>query len=98
MRLDRFLVGWYDRFLQTRKSRLCKSQKSLKNHQTKMGVSEKLEALKNLIPVKNEEMKADQLFEETADYIVFLKTQVEVLQRLIDLYGSNNGNENNKVV
>ncbi|KAI3462889.1 hypothetical protein Pfo_019552 [Paulownia fortunei] len=51
-------------------------------------VSDKLEALKNLIPSENPEMKPDQLFEETADYIVLLKTQVFVLQKLIDFYGS----------
>lgn len=51
-------------------------------------VSDKLEALKNLIPSDNVEIKADQLFQETADYIVLLKTQVFVLQKLIDFYGS----------
>ncbi|PIA63028.1 hypothetical protein AQUCO_00200804v1 [Aquilegia coerulea] len=86
----------------TPKPRVCKPRKTLSNGgkrvvEEHVGVSEKLEALKNLIPAKNEEMKADQLFEETADYIVFLKTQVEVLQRLIDLYGSKT-NEQKKVV
>lgn len=60
-------------------------------------VSDKLEALKNLIPSKNGEMKPDQLFQETADYIVLLNTQVLVLQKLIDFYGSQpqeNQNEN----
>ncbi|PHU27513.1 hypothetical protein BC332_05845 [Capsicum chinense] len=38
-------------------------------------VSEKLEALKQLIPANNGEIKPDQLFEETADYIVLLRTQ-----------------------
>ncbi|KAF7135686.1 hypothetical protein RHSIM_Rhsim08G0074700 [Rhododendron simsii] len=39
-------------------------------------VSDKLEALKNLIPAHaNGERKPDQLFQETADYIVLLKTQ-----------------------
>ncbi|KAF9624150.1 hypothetical protein IFM89_008088 [Coptis chinensis] len=84
-------------------SRLCNRRNTYKNfvnvgrrEEKQVGVSEKLEALKNLIPTKNEETrKADQLFEETADYIVFLRTQVEVLQRLIDIYGSN---EQKKVV
>ncbi|XP_049383047.1 uncharacterized protein LOC125847480 [Solanum stenotomum] len=52
-------------------------------------VSEKLEALKQLIPANNGEIKADQLFKETADYIVLLRTQVFVLQKLVDFYGSN---------
>ncbi|KAG5535181.1 hypothetical protein RHGRI_023087 [Rhododendron griersonianum] len=53
-------------------------------------VSDKLEALKNLIPAHaNGERKPDQLFQETADYIVLLKTQVLILQRLVDFYGSN---------
>ncbi|KAL2523040.1 uncharacterized protein Fot_26968 [Forsythia ovata] len=51
-------------------------------------VSDKLEALKNLIPSENGEMKPDLLFQETADYIVLLNTQVFVLQKLIDFYGS----------
>ncbi|PIN04656.1 hypothetical protein CDL12_22807 [Handroanthus impetiginosus] len=51
-------------------------------------VSDKLEALKNLIPSENSEIKPDQLFQEAADYIVLLKTQVFVLQKLIDFYGS----------
>ncbi|KAL7141070.1 hypothetical protein ABFS83_08G029800 [Erythranthe nasuta] len=59
-------------------------------------VSEKLDALRNLVPSQNAEMiKPDQdLFEETADYIVLLKTQVLVLQKLVDLYGSNTPQEN----
>ncbi|KAK4346429.1 hypothetical protein RND71_032768 [Anisodus tanguticus] len=52
-------------------------------------VSEKLEALKQLIPANNGEIKTDQLFKETADYIVLLRTQVFVLQKLVDFYGSN---------
>ncbi|KAB1211513.1 hypothetical protein CJ030_MR6G013255 [Morella rubra] len=52
-------------------------------------VSDKLEALKSLIPSHyGEIVKPDQLFQETADYIVFLRTQVVILQRLIELYGS----------
>ncbi|KAL6957351.1 hypothetical protein U1Q18_012256 [Sarracenia purpurea var. burkii] len=52
-------------------------------------VSDKMEALKNLIPAHNGDRKADQLFQETADYIVLLETQVLILQRLIGFYGSN---------
>ncbi|KAL3526584.1 hypothetical protein ACH5RR_011240 [Cinchona calisaya] len=55
-------------------------------------VSNKLEALKNLIPLHDDnhgrEMKTDQLFQETADYIVLLQTQISVLQKLVDFYGS----------
>ncbi|KAK3212590.1 hypothetical protein Dsin_017296 [Dipteronia sinensis] len=55
-------------------------------------VWDKLETLKNLIPgqINNEErtVKADQLFQETADYILLLRTRVVVLQRLIHFYGS----------
>lgn len=52
-------------------------------------VSGKLAALRNLIPSENAaDTKPDQLFRETADYIVLLKTQVLVLQKLVDFYGS----------
>ncbi|WCJ25602.1 hypothetical protein M5689_007473 [Euphorbia peplus] len=52
-------------------------------------VSLKLEALKNLIPSNNAEtVKPEQLFQETADYIVRLRTQVFILQNLIHIYGS----------
>uniref|UniRef100_A0A2P2MXJ4 Uncharacterized protein MANES_02G054200 n=1 Tax=Rhizophora mucronata TaxID=61149 RepID=A0A2P2MXJ4_RHIMU len=59
-------------------------------------VSDKLETLRNLISAQNGDIvKADQLFQETADYIVLLRTQVFVLQRLIEFYGpSSNGTEN----
>ncbi|KDP27231.1 hypothetical protein JCGZ_19930 [Jatropha curcas] len=63
---------------------------------SKSKVSEKLEALKNLIPANNgETVKAEQLFQETADYIVLLRTQVFVLQRLIEFYGSTTQPDNN---
>lgn len=66
----------------------CKSNK----------LSQKLKALKNLIPSQNEdEVKPDQLFKETADYIVFLRTRVLILQKLVEFYGNNN-NENENVV
>ncbi|KAJ4959952.1 hypothetical protein NE237_019862 [Protea cynaroides] len=74
------------------KTSLCRNQRRFSNvrddRRVELGVSAKLEALKNLIPAKNGDMKADRLFEETADYIVFLKAQVDILQRLIDFYGS----------
>nr|GME11394.1 transcription factor PAR2-like [Ipomoea batatas] len=65
-----------------------KSQRPLSG--TGDSVSDKLEALKQLIPSHDEEIKGDQLFQETADYIVLLRTQVLVLQKLIDFYGSSN--------
>ncbi|XAR71293.1 hypothetical protein NMG60_11028489 [Bertholletia excelsa] len=43
-------------------------------------LSDKLEALRSLIPSPNREKKANQLFQETAGYIVLLKTQVLILQ------------------
>ncbi|KAJ8774889.1 hypothetical protein K2173_019893 [Erythroxylum novogranatense] len=59
------------------------------NGQARSRVSDKLEALKNLIPTQNgDSMKADRLFQETADYIVRLRTQVFVLQRMIEFYES----------
>ncbi|XP_041003862.1 uncharacterized protein LOC121249205 [Juglans microcarpa x Juglans regia] len=54
-------------------------------------ISAKLEALKNLIPVGSngaEIIKPDQLFQETAEYILLLRTQVVMLQRLLEFYGS----------
>ncbi|XVE68281.1 hypothetical protein DITRI_Ditri09bG0055100 [Diplodiscus trichospermus] len=84
-------------------ARSCKRRRFSK-HCSKQ-VSDKLEALKSLIPrnVRNgsnyEIDKAEQLFQETADYIVVLKTQVFVLQKLIEFYdddddGSKNVNQN----
>ncbi|KAL5805698.1 hypothetical protein ACOSQ4_028431 [Xanthoceras sorbifolium] len=71
-------------------------------------VSDKLEALKNLIPghVNNKggggggggTVKADELFQETADYIVLLKTRVVVLQSLIQFYGSMEMDNQNVVI
>ncbi|KAK2989849.1 hypothetical protein RJ640_025508 [Escallonia rubra] len=43
-------------------------------------VPDKLEALKNLIPAGNGDIKPDQLFQETADYIVHLQAKVSILQ------------------
>ncbi|CAN8273178.1 unnamed protein product [Cochlearia groenlandica] len=64
-------------------------------------LSEKLKALKSLLPPstttttteEEEEEKCDggeteELFQETADYIVRLRNQVVVLQKLIKIYGS----------
>ncbi|KAK1410176.1 hypothetical protein QVD17_36711 [Tagetes erecta] len=56
-------------------------------------VSDKLEALKNLIPTQqitgdDAASSADKLFKETADYILLLRTQVSILQKLVDFYGS----------
>ncbi|KAM7516715.1 hypothetical protein LguiA_006298 [Lonicera macranthoides] len=61
--------------------------------------SDKLEALKKLIPLPvvvnnnnnddddDDDVKAtDQLFKQTADYILLLKTQVSILQGLVDFY------------
>ncbi|OIT05834.1 hypothetical protein A4A49_10739 [Nicotiana attenuata] len=72
----------------TRRSKPCKSQNNSRLVDDGGSISEKLEALKQLIPANNGEIKVDQLFQETADYIVLLKTQVFVLQKLVDFYGS----------
>ena len=62
-------------------------------------VSDKLEALKSIIPACTEEtVKPDQLFQETADYIVLLKTQVVILQRLLQFYGSSTDSDRDNVV
>lgn len=65
-------------------------QKPVERHRMSGGasVSDKLEALKSLIPSQSPEIKPEQLFQETADYIALLKTQVFVLQKLIDFYAS----------
>lgn len=53
-------------------------------------VSERLEALRNLVPPRTGSAKeketvsaTDRLFEETAEYILLLRSQVAVLQRLV---------------
>ncbi|KAM1954311.1 hypothetical protein FF2_023501 [Malus domestica] len=53
-------------------------------------VSAKLETLKSLVnPTQvGKTLKADEFFQETADYIVLLRTQVVILQRLVEFYGS----------
>ncbi|XAR51671.1 hypothetical protein NMG60_11006365 [Bertholletia excelsa] len=80
--------------------RLCRDRKSStpcvivgSSHEF-CSVSDKLEALKSLIPAQEGEMKAEQLFQETANYIVLLKTQILILQKLVDLYGSGDQNLN----
>lgn len=62
-------------------------------------VSAKLETLKNLIPngksSSTSTVQADTLFQDTADYIVLLRTQVVILQKLIEVYGSNSTEKEN---
>ncbi|XP_010441040.1 PREDICTED: uncharacterized protein LOC104724278 [Camelina sativa] len=76
--------------------------------------SEKLQALKSLLPppskttekscqdaeVENDSgsVETEQLFQETADYIVRLRTQVVVLQKLIEIYGSSGQTEDSFVL
>ncbi|XP_027359474.1 uncharacterized protein LOC113868107 [Abrus precatorius] len=61
----------------------------------KSKLSQKLQALKSLIPTHNgNTVKPDQLFKETADYIVLLRTRVVVLQKLIEYYGNNTEDDN----
>ncbi|CAK9162982.1 unnamed protein product [Ilex paraguariensis] len=79
--------------------RFCRPKKSsntVVNDRTgsSSSVAEKLKALRNLIPAAAEnkgEIKGDQLFQETADYILLLRSQVLVLQKLVDFYGSCEG-------
>ncbi|KAG0458474.1 hypothetical protein HPP92_023631 [Vanilla planifolia] len=66
-------------------------------------VLQRLEALRELIPSKskrreNEEkdtvplpMAVDRLFDETADYILRLRTHVGILKHLVDFYGLRDG-------
>ncbi|KAG6473354.1 hypothetical protein ZIOFF_067269 [Zingiber officinale] len=55
-------------------------------------VAQRLEALRSLIPQRDSGAKeeaaaaADRLFEETAEYILLLRTKVAVLKRLVDVY------------
>lgn len=62
-------------------------------------VSAKLETLKNLIPNEKSSststVQADKLFQDTADYIVLLRTQVVILQKLIEVYGSSSTEKEN---
>ncbi|KAK7381254.1 hypothetical protein VNO78_33811 [Psophocarpus tetragonolobus] len=69
----------------------------LKPFEGKCKLSQKLEALKNLIPTSHsgeEVVKPDQLFKETAEYIVLLRTRVVVLQKLIEYYGNSDTSQN----
>ncbi|GAV65695.1 hypothetical protein CFOL_v3_09209, partial [Cephalotus follicularis] len=77
-------------------ARACRARRSnVDGGSTWSKLSNKLQALKNLIPASNGEMvKADQLFQQTADYIVLLRTQVAILRRLIEFYGSCETNNN----
>lgn len=91
--LKRFLMRRKRRMINTRRrprSRACCARRIFNNGgRSCSNVSDKLKALKNLIPANNvETVKAEQLFQQTADYIVLLRTQVVVLQELIELYGS----------
>ncbi|CAH9099453.1 unnamed protein product [Cuscuta epithymum] len=58
-------------------------------------VPEKIEALKQLIPAINGDRKSDQLFQDTANYIVLLRTQVSILQKLVGIYGSSSDSDSN---
>ncbi|KAK8652553.1 hypothetical protein V6N13_126584 [Hibiscus sabdariffa] len=81
-----------------RKRVVCSSSKRsrISNYCSKPGegevISDKLEALKSLVPRNDENEsngvdKVELLFQETADYIITLKTQAFVLQKLIEFYG-----------
>ncbi|XP_028796589.1 uncharacterized protein LOC114752038 [Neltuma alba] len=77
------------------RSRACRARRSLKHMEAKSKLSDKLQVLKKLIPGQSgETIKSDQLFQETADYIVLLRTRVVILQKLIEFYGKVSENEN----
>ncbi|CAK9324110.1 unnamed protein product [Citrullus colocynthis] len=74
-------------------SRILRARRNHKNggKACTSDVSAKLESLQSLIPTRSEDgghRRAEELFQQTADYIVLLKNQVFVLQRLIEFYGS----------
>ncbi|KAK4271929.1 hypothetical protein QN277_020548 [Acacia crassicarpa] len=76
-------------------SRARTARRNLKHMEAKSKLSGKLQALKKLIPGQSgETIKADRLFQETADYIVLLRTRVVILQKLIEYYGKVSDNEN----
>ncbi|XP_047958965.1 uncharacterized protein LOC125204362 [Salvia hispanica] len=82
-------AGRLKRRLSSSSRRLRKRQLCARNSaDTDSSVSGKLAALRSLIPSGIGDAKPEQLFRETADYIVLLKTQVLVLQKLVDFYGS----------
>ncbi|KAE9619980.1 hypothetical protein Lal_00040317 [Lupinus albus] len=74
----------------------CMAPRSFKHMMKKSKVSQKLHALKNLVPSHNGAniVKPDQLFQETADYIVLLRTRVMILHKLIQFYRNNPENGN----
>ncbi|KAE9590322.1 hypothetical protein Lalb_Chr21g0318381 [Lupinus albus] len=70
---------------------ICNPCRSFKPMKSKL--SKKLQQLNNLI-IPSHTVKLDQLFQETADYIVLLRTKVVVMQKLIHFYGNNHENQN----
>ncbi|KAM7266942.1 hypothetical protein ACFE04_009108 [Oxalis oulophora] len=79
--------------IHNKNNNICKSQRSNVVNGAGRKVADKLEALKNLINPNGgggggEMVKSEELFKETADYIVMLRTQVAILQKLIHFYGS----------
>ncbi|XP_019057284.1 PREDICTED: uncharacterized protein LOC109116393 [Tarenaya hassleriana] len=63
-------------------------------------LSEKLRALKRLLPRATADVVVDdggataELFRETADYIIRLRKQVLALQKLVEIYGSDDDHAN----
>ncbi|CDY37876.1 BnaC04g31300D [Brassica napus] len=100
------------RILKTQRSsrggrRNIKKQGSRRSHVSGDKFTEKLQALKSLLPPsetnktdhnrhveeKPNSGETEQLFQETADYIVRLRNQVIVLQKLIEIYGSSSSSD-----
>lgn len=55
-------------------------------------IAAKLVALKCLVAAGGR-MKVETLFQETAKYILLLRTQVQILQHLVELYGGDDGGD-----
>ncbi|XXG55588.1 hypothetical protein AAC387_Pa03g3222 [Persea americana] len=79
--------GGVEERLQVKSRRGRNSKKGFAEMRSKGGVEERLQVLKELVNGEGE-MKDDMIFKETADYILFLRAQVHILQRLVDFYAS----------
>lgn len=53
------------------------------------GVEKRLDALREIIPSTCKERieSLDQVFEDAVDYILLLRTRVEILKHLVEFYG-----------
>ncbi|KAL4582005.1 hypothetical protein LXL04_006542 [Taraxacum kok-saghyz] len=86
-----------------RRSRSLHYKSTMASSSSRSSVYDKLQALKNLIPARELEADAgigstDQLFQETADYILLLRTRVTILQKLVEFYSSSESESENYVI